>query len=180
MESRKLKPAAVKQKVIHEGKELLWLFVYLALFLCALSTYRMLLLNEFHLKYFRYGAALVEALVVAKVILIGEYARLGTRHENKPVIVSAVYKAILFCLLLAAFHVVEEAVKGFLHGRDLAATFHELYGSEPLARNLIAFFAFVPLFIAIELRRVLGVDFGILFRRVQPLNPPSPEAREVA
>jgi hypothetical protein len=174
------KHTALKQSVIHEGKELFWLSAYLILFLCVLSTYRMLLLNEFHLAYFRFGAAVVEALVVAKVILIGEYARLGKRVEDKPVIVSAVSKAFLFTLLLAAFHVVEETLKAVFHGRGLAGTFHELGVGEPLARSLIAFFVFIPLFIAIELRRVLDLDFGVLLRRPQQTTPPSSDTHKVA
>ena len=39
----------------------------------------MLLSDEFHFKYFTYGVALVTALVVAKAILLVEYAGLGKR-----------------------------------------------------------------------------------------------------
>jgi hypothetical protein len=41
-------------------------------FFCAVATYRMLLLNHFRDSYFHYLAGLIKALVIAKVILIGE------------------------------------------------------------------------------------------------------------
>jgi hypothetical protein len=49
--------------------------------------------GKFNVSYFAYGSALLNALVIAKVIFIGEYARLGKRHETKPLLLSATYKA---------------------------------------------------------------------------------------
>ena len=62
----------LKQKVAHEFEDLAVIFLYLAFFFCAIATYGMLLLNKFQISYFTYGAALINALVIAKVILIGE------------------------------------------------------------------------------------------------------------
>ena len=41
----------------------------------------MLLPNDFH--DFNYLAGLINALVIAKVILMGEYAHLGKKYEHK-------------------------------------------------------------------------------------------------
>jgi hypothetical protein len=59
-----------RRKLGHELREFLAVFLFLALFFSAFTTYRMLLLNEFHLKYFSYGSALVSALVLSKIILL--------------------------------------------------------------------------------------------------------------
>src|SRR5271167_4389031 len=103
--------AGLKQKATHEFQEIAEIFLYLAFFFCALATYSMLLLNKFHVSYFVYGAALINAIVIAKVILIGEYVHLGKKHEAKPLLLSAIYKAFLFSLLVFAFHILEEAVR---------------------------------------------------------------------
>src|SRR5271155_2047097 len=105
------KGATFKQKAVHELQEFFGIFLYLAFFFCAFATYSMLLLNEFHVSYFVFGTALINALVIAKVILIGEYAHLGKKHEVKPLFESATYKAFLFSLLVFAFHIVEEVIK---------------------------------------------------------------------
>ena len=76
----------LKKKAAHEAKELLILFLYLGFFFCALATYSMLLLSEYHVSYLTYGFALINALVVAKVILIGDYAHLGKRYEGRPLL----------------------------------------------------------------------------------------------
>ena len=58
----------VRRKFSHELKEVISVFLFLALFFSAFVTYRMLLLNEFDLWYYSYGTALVSALVLAKVL----------------------------------------------------------------------------------------------------------------
>ena len=62
----------LKQKAVHEFRQFVAISLYLAFFFCAVTTYRMLLLNDFHDAYFNYISGLINALVIAKVILIGE------------------------------------------------------------------------------------------------------------
>jgi hypothetical protein len=159
-------PASFKQKAIHEGQEFAGIAIYLAFFFCAVVAYSSILLNQFHVSYFKYGTALINALIIAKVILIGEYAHLGKRRETRPLVESALYKALMFSLLVLAFHIVEEAIKALLHGRALVSIFQEINYSELLSRCLIVFCTFVPLFAFRELARVLGEDeFRTLFFR---------------
>jgi hypothetical protein len=126
----------------------------------------MLPLNQFHVSYFMYGTALINALPVAKVILIGEYARLGKKRESKAPFQSELYKAFLISLLVFAFHIVEEAIKRRWHGENFATAYHGIRVNELLARSVVIFCAFLPLLEFRELRRVLGEDnFWSLFFR---------------
>src|SRR5450631_3136354 len=151
-------PKNRKQKAKHELRELLIIFFYLAFFFCALVTYSMLLLNEYHVKYLNYAFALINALVITKVIMIGEYAHVGKRGETKGLLLSAVWKAFLFGLLVFGFHVVEEMVKRLIHGSDMAAASHEIRVDQLLGRSLVVFCTFIPLFAFREFRRVMGED----------------------
>src|SRR5215472_19213474 len=90
------------------------------------STYRMLLQGRFREGSFEYGTALINALILSKIVLIGEYLRLGKRQENRPLIYSTVYKSLVFTLLVAMFHVLEEAIRGLLHGEGLRGAFAAL------------------------------------------------------
>jgi len=146
----------MKQKVAHEFEELAVIFLYLAFFFCAIATYSMLLLNKFQISYFTYGAALLNALVIAKVILIGEYAHLGKKQEARPLFYSAVYKAFLFSLLVFAFHIIEEVIKHLVHGQSIAPVFREVRIDDLLGRCVIIFCTFIPLFAFREMQRVLG------------------------
>ena len=157
---------SLKQKAIHETVQMIGISLYLAFFFCALATYIRLLTNESGPSSLTYGFALINALVFAKVILIGEYVRLGKRHESKPLFFSGLYKAFLFTLLVLAFHFVEEMVKQLLHGGNVATAFRGTRMSELLARTIIVFSVFIPLFAFRELRRVMGEDkFRDLFFR---------------
>ena len=156
----------LKQKVTYQFEELARISVYLAFFFCAVSTYKMLLLNEFHVSYFDYGAALINALVIGKVVLIGQDVHLGKKHEAKPLLVSALSKAFLFSLLVFGFHIVEEIVKRLVHGKNMAGALHDVRIDDLLARSVIIFCTFIPLFLFLELRRVLGDNkFYDLFLR---------------
>jgi hypothetical protein len=156
----------LKQKAKHEIRELLTIFLYLAFFFCALVTYSMLLLNEYHVQYWNYAFALINALVITKVIMIGEYAKLGKRHEAKPLIVSAIWKAFVFGLLVFAFHVVEEVIKRLIHGADMARASSDIRFDELAGRSIVVFCTFIPLFGFREFRRVLGEENfnNLLFR----------------
>src|SRR5271156_3037191 len=166
MSSENAQKSSLKQKVAHEFEELAMISLYLAFFFCSIATYSMLLLNKFQISYFTYGAALINALVVAKVILIGEDAHLGRTHEAKPLFYSAIYKAFLFSLLVFGFHLLEEAIKHLVHGKSIAAAFRETRIDDLLARSVIVFCTFIPLFVFRELQRVPGDDkFRALFFR---------------
>jgi hypothetical protein len=148
----------IKEKAAHEFKEITIVFAYLAFFFCALTTYSTLLLEKYEVSYFNYGAALLNAFVITKVILIGEAAHLGRKQEAKPLLVSAVMKAFLYTLLVFTFHVVEELVKRLIHQHDLAGAFHDLRFDDLVARSVVIFCTFIPFFAFRELGRVLGQD----------------------
>ena len=156
--------AELKRKAMHEFREMVVIFLYLAFFFCALVTYSMLLLNEFHVRYWNYAFALINALVITKVIMIGEYAKVGRKYEARALFLSAIWKALLFGLLVFGFHVVEEVIKRLLHGADISGATREIRVDELLGRSIVVFCTFIPLFAFREFRRVLGEDkFRALF-----------------
>ena len=149
---------SLKQKAAREFREIATLFLYLAFFFCSLATYSMLLLGRFHISYFAYGAALINALVITKVILIGEAVHVGNRFESRPLFYSAIYKAFMYSLLVLAFHFLEEIIKSLIHKKDIVAGLHEVRLDDLLGRCVIVFCTFIPLFGFREMRRVLGED----------------------
>ena len=152
-----------KQTAKHELKEMLMLSSYLAFFFCAITTYNMFLLSRYEIDEWSYGFALINALVITKVIMIGQYAKLGRRHENKSIFISAIWKSFLYGLLVFAFHIVEEVIKRMIHGADVEKASGGIRFEEFGARAVVVFCTFVPLFVFLELRRVMGEDaFGSL------------------
>ena len=135
------------------------IFVYLALVFGAFTTYRLLVLKGMGIAYFPYGLVLIKALVFAKVILLGQYAKVGRTFDDWPLIVPTLYKTALFTLLLLVFEVLEHAIGGLRHGKGLMGGLQELLDAgwvELLTRTLLVIFAFVPFFAITETGRVLG------------------------
>ena len=154
-------------KVVHEFQELLVVSLLVTPFFLSFTAYRRLLVHEPVSAFFDYGMALVNALVLAKVILIGEIAGLGKRVEKRPLLISTIAKALVFSVFALAFHILEIIVRGLLHHDTFGGALHGVVVAESgelLTRGLIFFFAFIPFFALRELRRVLGeVEFKDLF-----------------
>jgi hypothetical protein len=108
--------------------------------------------------------ALINAAVITKVIMIGEYAKLGKRYEYKSILISAVWKAFVFALLVFVFHVVEEVIKRLIHGADFSKSFTNIRFDRFAGRAIVVFCVFIPLFAWREFRRVMGKEeFRYLF-----------------
>ena len=158
------KRVGLKKKAVHELKDFAGVFLYLAFFFSAVSTYRMLLLSDFRDSYLNYSFGLINAFVVAKIILIGEYTHLGVGTEARSLLVSSIWKAFLFGLLTFVFHVVEEGIKHSVHGQAFSEVFRDIHAKVLLARSIVVFCTFIPLMAFRELRQVLGEDeFNALF-----------------
>ncbi len=155
------KAAGLKQRAIAEFK-LFWLIaLYLWLFLGSFTVYRRLILAETDIVYLHYGIALLEALIIAKVILIGRIFGFSRHFENRPLIVPVLYKSVLFGVLVLLFGIVERLVEGWFHKQGLLGGLHTLseLGSYELgARVLMLIVAFVPFFAFGEIGRVLGAQ----------------------
>jgi hypothetical protein len=148
----------MKQKAEHEGKELLILTVYLGFFFCALVTYRALLLKGYESVSLDYGFALLNALIIAKVILIGDFIKVVHKYEAKALVLSVFYKALVYGIFVFIFHLIEEIIKALIHHNDISRVFHEVKLDQLAIRCLIIFGTFLPLFAFRELRRVIGEE----------------------
>jgi len=164
MPDEKSEKKGLKQKAREEFEQVVILTAYLAFFFCALATYSMLLLNKFHISSFAYATALINAAIIAKVILIGEAVRAGKKFEGKALLFSAIWKSFVFGWLVFAFHIVEEMIKNLIHGKGAIEAFREIRLDDLLSRTVVVFCTFIPLFVFRELRRVMGQDnFRALF-----------------
>jgi hypothetical protein len=171
-------PAApgFKQKAARELKDFAVVALYLAFFFCTLVTYTMLLLKKYDISYLNYGFAIINALVIAKVILIGEMVHFGTGAEARPLYQSVVYKAFVFSLLVLAFHFLEEFIKRLIHHKPFGAVWNDIHFDDLIGKTLVVFCTFIPLFAFRELRRVLGDEklHTLLFKSGNADSPALP------
>ena len=151
---------SLKQRALDELKVYWVITLYLWLFLGCFMIYRWLVMEESGVTYLHFGFALIEAMIIAKVILIGRMFAFTRRYDDGPLALAVAYKCALFALLVMLFTVVEHLVVGWIHHQGLFGglrEFAEVGAYEVGARTLMLTVAFVPFFAFWELGRVLGM-----------------------
>ena len=177
--------AKLKERAIEELKEFWITSLYLFIFLGAFTLYRRMVLAEFGVTYLHYGVALIEALVIAKVVLIGKAVGLDKLGERRgPLILPVVLKSGAFALLAILFAVLERIVEGLIHKKDWASIANNLFGIgslELLARLMMLFVSFIPFFAFWEIGQVLGRAelIDMFFSRKKRLGPKDENEKSV-
>lgn len=149
----------IKQKIKNEMQRYILYTLFLTFFFAAFTTYERLLLN-FHGPFFPYGYSLIQGLIMAKVVLIGETIKLGEKFSEKPLIVPVFYKTLVFCLFMIILSILEHVVTGCLIDKLSIDVVYERFISRglslALAKSVIVFFVFIWFFSVLETSRVLG------------------------
>jgi hypothetical protein len=133
--------------------------VYLWLAFGSFVLFERIIRGQMSLGFESQGFALINALVLAKVMLIAEDLDLGRRMRGQPLAVVALGEAVLFVLVFIAFHVLERLVVGLLHGSTLAPSVPAFAGREFAGLATVAVLLFVvliPFFAFRDTGRALG------------------------
>lgn len=151
----------LKERFIHESRLYIIYTIFFLLFFWAFSTYRRLLLNDYEDAYISYSYSLIESMILAKIILLGQMLRIGSRFNDKPLALTSLYKAFCFSLFVLGFMVAERFVIGFFHKKSFESIYLDLIGGgkdQILAKILVMFFTFILFFALLETGRVIGED----------------------
>jgi hypothetical protein len=170
-------PRIWRNVLVHEMFEYFFNFAFLALFLVAFAWYRRLILASYHIRDLGYWMPVVEAAVLAKIIMIGDALRIGHRLRNKPLAIVTLYRTIAFSLLVVIFTLLEHVVGALLHGKAAAdgiAEIREKGLDEILAGCVLILAAFIPFFAMKEIERAFGAEKvrGLFFRRPAESSKP--------
>jgi hypothetical protein len=152
------RPQRITRKLKHEFEEWLVMFLYLAVLFSLFVAYDSILRAEHHQDFKLHGFAIINALVLSKVMLVGEGLQLGRRgrEDSRPIFV-ILMQSIVFALLLVGFHVLEITISGLIHGKSIAASLPPVAsGPQIMALGLVAFVCLIPFFTVRELNRDLG------------------------
>ncbi len=155
--SDKRKPS-IKERIREEAKEFAVIVLYLWVLLSLFALHRVMLLREGNLSY-RLGFALVNALVLGKIMYIFERLHVGRRFERKAPVYSILFKSGVFAIILLVFDILEEGIVGLLHGKTFAQGTSELGGGTLSGLLLIAIItsvSLIPFFSFKEIGRSLG------------------------
>lgn len=150
-----------KQVLIHELDEYAANFVFLAFFLVSFAWYRRLILSSYSISYTGYWAPLIEAAILAKIILIGDALHLGRRFRQGPLAIPTIYRTFVFAALVILFMFGEHIVDAWIHGKTAAegiAQVTEKGWYVILAWFVMVLAAFLPFFTVKELELAFGQE----------------------
>jgi len=148
----------LRQKAFHELKEGLRITIYLWAVFGLIVMYKSMILAERHIDFVHHGLALVNALALAKVMLIARHLQLG-ELKNVPLIYPTLLKSALFTLVLACFKILEDTLIGFYRHESFQQSIAELGGGTwqgVLTLALLVFAMLIPFVGYGELGKVLG------------------------
>lgn len=105
------------------------------------------------------SAALFNALVIGKFILIAELFKTGSRRSAPTLLHRIAWRTLGMLLVLILFKLIEELIIAAFHGHGIGETFDEIMRlSWPrlIAPTLMMLLILIPMMTAIELDRRLG------------------------
>jgi hypothetical protein len=160
----------MKEKVVHEIRQLVFMFLYLFVWFGLFTIHESIVLGQHHISYAPYGFAAVNALILAKVMLVAEDLHLGHRFEDRPLIYPVLFKSLLFAIVFICFHVVEHVIVGLWYGKAILQSMPGFGGGGIEGVFLVGVLmsvALIPFFAFTEISRVLGLAAlqSLIFKR---------------
>jgi hypothetical protein len=146
-------------RALDELRKYLIITLYLWVFFALFSFYRRMILEENGISVWQQTFAIINALVFGKVILIAQALHLEAGLRKYPRILIVLGNALLFTIVLIAFHVLEEAIKAWFQSRPLVTSIAD-FGGGTLAGFLtvgaIFFAVLIPFFGLQEISHAVG------------------------
>jgi hypothetical protein len=149
----------LKQRVIRQMKESLFIALYLWLVFGLLVMYKSVILGEYHIDLAYHGFALINALALGKVMLVAKGLHLGERFDNASVIYPTIVNSAIFIVVVACFKILEDAAVGLYRGKSFAESIADLGGGNLqviLTLALLLFVVLIPFVGFGEMQRVPG------------------------
>jgi hypothetical protein len=166
----------LKQRAYHEFKEFLLLSLYLWIFLGMFIVFKSMVLAEEHIDFVAHGVAIINAMLLAKFLLIVRALHLGRRADDDPLIYPTLIKSAISALALMALKILEDAAVGYFHGKSFADSIADLGGGNWQAVLIFTgmlFVVLIPLNAFGEVQRILGEGkLYDLFFRPRDLSKP--------
>ena len=166
----------LKQRVYQEFKEYLALSLYLWIFLGMFEVFKSVVLAEHSIDFATHGFAIINALVLAKFMLLVKALHPGKHVEDAPLVYPTLLKSAIFALVLMVLKILEDTTVGHFRGKTISGSIADLGGghlNSILVLTLMLFVVLIPLTAFGELERVLGEGkVSNLFLRPRDLSKP--------
>lgn len=150
---------SLKSRLADELRKFLMIFAYLWIVFSVFLLHEWAVLASNHISFTFYGLALVNALILSKIVLIAEAFGFAERLDDKPLVYPIAFKSIAFAALLMGAYIAEEIAVGLFHGKTVADSVPLIGGGGAigvLTVSAILCIALIPFFAFREIARVVG------------------------
>jgi hypothetical protein len=160
----------IEEKAIEEFRSFFVMFLYLWVVFGLMMLNEAVILQKPSINFLAQGFALINALVLAKVMLIADDLKLGRELDHLPLAWPILYKAILFGLLFVVFHELEHIVVGWFSGKSHVVTLPTVGGGTWAGAACvwaIMSVSLAPFFAIREMGKLVGEGrlWALMFRR---------------
>ena len=148
-----------KEWAAHEMTRFIVMFLYLWVIFGLFVLDESIVLRRRGVNFSADGFAIINALILAKVMLVAEDLKLGRWLRHRPLIYPIVFETFLFTVLFVCFHVIEKVLVGLLHRRGVVESLPSFGGGGLpglICVALILFFSLMPFFAFGNISRELG------------------------
>ncbi len=152
--ARKLKECA-----LDEARRFIVMFFYLWVLFGLFVLNQRIILGQSGIAFSLHGFALLNALVLAKVMLVTEDLNLGRWLRRRPLIYPILFESLLLTVMFICFHVVEHLVIGLFQRETVEASIPAIGGgglAGVICVAVILFVALIPFFAFRHVGRELG------------------------
>jgi hypothetical protein len=135
------------------------MFIYLWAILFLFQLHEYVVLAEHGISFTRFGFGLVNAIVLAKVMLVADELRLGASRGRRRLIHHILSRSMLFAAVFILFDIVEKILVGAFRGKSMAESLPTYGGGGMLGTLLVGIFlsvALIPFFSFVEISRAMG------------------------
>src|SRR4029453_17455719 len=88
-----------KERIFHNFREFVAMFLYLWVLFALFTYHETIVLAKHHIDYKPFGVAFVNAFILAKVMLVAEELRVGTRFRKSAPVFPVLYKSLMFAVI---------------------------------------------------------------------------------
>jgi len=118
----------LKERAVSEFRQFLVMFAYLWAVFGLFVLNEAVILRKTEINFVSQGFALLNAAILAKVMLVAEALKFGRRFDHLPLAVPIAYKSALFAVLFIVFHGLEEIVVAMISSKPVADSFPAIGG----------------------------------------------------
>ena len=155
------KRRGIKERAVEEFRRFLILFLYLWVLFGLFVLNEAVIYRQRGFNFAFQGFAILNALVLAKVMLVIEDVELARWLKGRPVAWTILFEATVCTVLFLCFHVLERLVVGGFYDAGIEASLPSIGGGGFLGLmivSLIIFISLLPFFAFKNVVRAIGTD----------------------